>query len=619
MAKQPEIVVVGAGHAGLEAVFCAAKMGCAATLVVLKKDYVANCPCNPSIGGPAKGIVTREIDALGGMQAMAADACQLQMKLLNASKGPGVQALRAQIDKVAYRDWFAAMLKKAKNVKVIEAEATAVAVKHQTAVGVILSDGSTVRADAVILTTGTYMESVTHRGKDQKAEGPSGYLRSETLSKNLRDLGFETIRLKTGTPPRIKKGTIDYAAMAIEPGSPGKHAFSARTKRFVSLDEQLPCYLLHTNEQTHAIIKKHFRESAMFSGQITGVGPRYCPSIEDKIFRFADKPRHQLFLEPESLRLDTMYLGGFSTSFPEAIQDRLIRTLPGLEKCEVARYGYAIEYDAIDPLQLFPTLETKRIANLYTAGQINGSSGYEEAAGQGLVAGINAALKLRGEPPLVLRRDEAYIGVMVDDLVTKGVTEPYRLLTSRAEHRLLLRHDNAHRRLIGHARRIGTVDAKTYRDHLESEARTKTAADFLKARKVGSYPALKQKTKNTNFTLFQYLKRPEVKLADLLAETGETRLGLTDGETNALEIQIKYEGYISNHLKALKGADRLNEVKIPADLDYANVLNLSNEAIDKLTKIRPLDLAQANRISGINFPDIVAIKTHLEKARAHGR
>ncbi|WP_036448709.1 tRNA uridine-5-carboxymethylaminomethyl(34) synthesis enzyme MnmG [Mycoplasmoides pirum] len=611
--KKPIVVVVGAGHAGLESAFSASKMGCYVYLIVLKKEYIANCPCNPSIGGPAKGIVTREIDALGGMQAIAADACQLQMKLLNSSKGPGVQALRAQIDKIKYHEWFLKKINNSKNIKLIEDEVTKIVVKNNKAIGVELSSRKIVKSDATILTTGTYMQSVTFQGKKQIAEGPSGFKRSQNLSENLKNLNFKLIRLKTGTPPRIDKDTIDYSSMNLELGSDGEYAFSFSTKKFVPLNKQLPCYLIHTNSKTHDIIKKNFKDSAMYSGQIQGIGPRYCPSIEDKVFKFSDKERHQIFLEPESLKLNTIYLGGFSTSFSNKIQNLLIKTLPGLEKCKIISYGYAIEYDAIDPLQLFPTLETKLIKNLYTAGQINGSSGYEEAAGQGIMAGINAALKLHNKKPFILKRDEAYIGVMIDDLVTKGVTEPYRLLTSRAEHRLLLRNDNAQKRLIDYGKKFGLISNKVYNEYLISKNKIKKAIEFLKKKKVGEFSFLKKKTNNTNFTLYQYLKRPEIKLKKLLSDLKIKNFKLTNLEINIIEIEIKYEGYIKNHLKSLKSIGNLQNVVIPANFNYKNILNLSNEAIDKLSKIQPLNLDQASRISGINFPDIVAIKTHLVK------
>lgn len=610
-----KIIVIGAGHAGMEAAFSSANMGCKVFLIVLDKKYVANCPCNPSIGGPAKGIVTREIDALGGMQAKAADACQLQMKLLNSSKGPGVQALRAQIDKIAYHKWFLKEIKKHKNIELVEAEATKIIVKNKKAVGVELASKEVLEADAVIITTGTYMQSLTHAGKVQKKEGPQGSKNTSKLSKNLQNLGFELLRLKTGTPPRIQKDSIDYSVMQIEPGSDGKYAFSYSTKKYVPLSEQLPCYLLYTNATTHKLIQKNIKDSAMCSGKIVGIGPRYCPSIEDKITRFSDKPRHQLFLEPESVELDTMYLGGFSTSFSKEVQDKLIRTLPGLKDCKVSAYGYAIEYDVIDPTQLYPTLETKLVENLYSAGQINGTSGYEEAAAQGLIAGINAVLKLRKDEPLILKRDEAYIGVMIDDIVTKGISEPYRLLTSRAEHRLLLRHDNARQRLIDHAKRIKLVSNDTYQKYQATQKQINELLQALKDRKIGEFASLKKKTPNTNFSLYQYVKRPEIKLDDLLRETKLLQTKLSSDDIKSLEVQIKYEGYIKNHIKSLKSVGNLENVKIPAKFNYKKVLNLSNEAIDKLNKIKPLNLQQASRISGINFPDIVAIKRHLDNGK----
>ncbi|WP_027119921.1 tRNA uridine-5-carboxymethylaminomethyl(34) synthesis enzyme MnmG [[Mycoplasma] testudinis] len=610
-----KIIVVGAGHAGLEAAFSCARLKCKVFLIVLNANSVGNCPCNPSVGGPAKGIVTREIDALGGMQAKAADACRLQMKLLNSSKGPGVQALRAQIDKKQYHSWFLKKLKETKNITLIEDEVIDLIVKNKIIKGVVLKKQQDLLADAVILTTGTYLESSTHQGKSVHNEGPDGYINSQGLSHNLKKLGFKLLRLKTGTPPRIAKDSIDYSQTALEPGTPGDFAFSFSTKKFIPLKKQLPCYLIHTNKKTHDIILENISASAVYGGQIKGVGPRYCPSIEDKVMRFSDKPRHQIFLEPESLDLNTIYLGGFSTSFEVAIQDKIIRTLPGLKNCKVVKYGYAIQYDAIDPIQLFPTLETKLVKNLYSAGQINGTSGYEEAAGQGLMAGINAVLKLNKKKPLILKRDEAYIGVMIDDIVTKGVSDPYRLLTSRAEHRLLLRNDNAQQRLIKHAKRIGMISKKVYDDFLKSEILIKKVIKFLKDKKIGQYLPLRKLTNNTNLTLHHYLSRPEVKLVDLLKLIGVHFKGLRDSQLLQIEIQVKYEGYIKNYLKNLKKIGDLSNFDLPSDCDYHLIPNLSNEAQDKLNLIKPLNLAQASRISGINFPDLVAVKNYFRNKR----
>lgn len=607
-----KVIVVGAGHAGLEAAFSCAKMGCKTYLIVLDEKYVGNCPCNPSIGGPAKGIVTREIDALGGMQAKAADACQLQMKLLNNSKGPGVQALRAQIDKIKYQKWFLSEIKKNKKIELISAEVTNLLVKKKTVYGVILNNSKKLLADAVILTTGTYMESVTHQGNKKAKEGPSGFKYSHGLSQNLIDLGFRTIRLKTGTPPRIHKNSIDYSKTQLEPGTDAKLAFSDSTNKFISIKKQLPCYLIYTNDKTHKIIKKNIKDSAMYGGHISGIGPRYCPSIEDKIMRFVDKERHSLFIEPESIKLDTMYLGGFSTSFSATIQDKLIRTLPGLENCKVISYGYAIEYDALDPIQLYPTLETKLINNLYSAGQINGTSGYEEAAGQGLMAGINAVLKLKKKEPFILKRDEAYIGVMIDDIVTKGITDPYRLLTSRAEHRLLLRNDNSQERLISYAKKLGMISNSVYTKYLKSKKNISKVIDFLKTKRVGNYLPLRKLTNNTNFTLYQFLKRPEIKLKQLLNLIKFKQIKLSDSEILKIEIKVKYEGYINNYLRSLKNTDNFSRIKLPKNFDYKKVLNLSNEAIEKLNKIQPFTLQQASQISGINLPDLVAVKNFLE-------
>lgn len=490
-------------------------------------------------------------------------------------------------------------------------------VKNKKAYGVKLTNKKKIITDAVILTTGTYMRSLVHIGKTQKKQGPQGFKYSNSLSKNLVKLGFKMIRLKTGTSPRIDKNSIDYSQMIIEPGTDMKLAFSYHTNKYIPFKKQLPCYLLYTNDKTHKLIQENISDSSMYSGQICGIGPRYCPSIEDKIFRFKDKSRHQLFLEPESLNLNTMYLAGFSTSFSKTMQDKLISTLSGLQNCKIVNYGYAIEYDALDSFQLYSTLETKLIKNLYSAGQINGTSGYEEAAGQGLMAGINAVLNLENKEPFILKRDEAYIGVMIDDIVTKGITEPYRLLTSRAEHRLLLRNDNTQDRLIEYAKKLKLINQNDYKKYVISKTKRNKIIDFLKNKKIGEFSSFKKNTPNTNFSLYQYLKRPEIKLNNLLKIIKYKNLKLTDAEINTIEIQIKYEGYINNYLKAMKSVGNLENVKLPVNFDYKKVLNLSNEAIDKLTKIKPSNLQQAFRVSGITFPDIVAIKTYLDNDKKY--
>lgn len=607
-----KFIVVGAGHAGLEAAFILSKLNNKVYLCVLDRKYVANCPCNPSVGGPAKGIVTREIDALGGIQALAADSTALQRKILNFSKGPGVQCLRFQIDKVYYKKWFLEQIDDNENIELVEGEVTEVIKNGDTATGVMIDGVKKLEADAVIITTGTYLKSLTFSGKKVKNEGPEGFKNSNNLSEWFKVNGFELIRLKTGTPPRIKKDSIDYSNLQIEPGN-GTELYFSHWSKNKYIDYELPCYLIHTTEEIHKIINDNLHLSAMYSGNITGVGPRYCPSIEDKIVRFSNKPRHQIFLEPESLELDTVYLGGFSTSLDVSVQDKIIRLLPGLKKAEVIKYGYAIEYDAINPIQLYPSLESKLVKNLFFAGQINGTSGYEEAAGQGLIAGINANQKIKNKEPLILSRDEAYIGVMIDDIVTKGVTDPYRLLTSRAEYRLLLRNDNVLDRLIQKGYEIGTISKKQidlYNQNLEKKNRL---IEFLKDKKVGMYTLLRAHTNNTNFSLYEFLKRPEIKLIELL-KLIEFDYSNYDLELlKNIEITVKYEGYIKKESRIVNSLKNLESIKIPQDLIYDKVQNLSIEAIDKLNKIKPLNLAQAQRISGINLADIISLKTYLEQ------
>ncbi|QZX49082.1 tRNA uridine-5-carboxymethylaminomethyl(34) synthesis enzyme MnmG [Mycoplasma sp. E35C] len=607
-----KIVVVGAGHAGLEAAFILAKLNNQVLLCVLDENYLGNCPCNPSVGGPAKGIVTREIDALGGMQALAADNTALQRKILNSSKGPGVQCLRFQIDKVRYKKWFLNEIKKNKNIELIQGEVTDLTINNNQVVGVVLNNDQKIDCDAAIITTGTYLKSLTFNGKNVNNEGPEGFKNANKLSDCFKRLGFELIRLKTGTPPRIKKDSIDYSNLQLEPGN-GIDLYFSHWSKNQFINYELPCYLIHTNEAIHKIINENLELSAMYSGNITGVGPRYCPSIEDKIVRFSDKSRHQVFIEPESLELDTVYLSGFSSSLDSKIQDQIIRLLPGLKNAEVIKYGYAIEYDAINPIQLYPTLESKKINNLYFAGQINGTSGYEEAAGQGLMAGINAHLKLSNKEPLILSRDESYIGVMIDDIVTKGITDPYRLLTSRAEYRLLLRNDNALERLIKKGYEIGTISEEQYNSYLNKHQLKEELINFLKQKKIGMYPVLRTDTNNTNFSLYDYLKRPEIKLEQLLKNIEFDYSKYDFDLLKNIEITVKYEGYINKEIRIVESLKNLEKIKIPNDIIYEKVQNLSIEAIDKFNKIRPLDLAQAKRISGINLADIISLKTHLEQ------
>jgi tRNA uridine 5-carboxymethylaminomethyl modification enzyme len=608
-------IVVGGGHAGIEAALSMARMNKKTILITGNLNKVASLPCNPSIGGPAKGIVVREIDALGGQMAKSADEGQIQIKMLNASKGPAVRALRAQIDKLKYPKIMLRILKETPNLDLLEALVDHLIIEDQTVKGIVLQSGETIYGHTVILTTGTYLASNILIGKEKTTSGPSGDPTTFGISKQLKDLGFEVIRLKTGTPPRIAKNSIDYSKMIPQPGDPIKHTFSYDEK-YYDENPQEYCYLTHTSPQTHSIIQLNLNESAMYGGMVEGVGPRYCPSIEDKVVRFSDKERHQIFIEPESLEIDEMYVQGFSTSLPRHIQEKMIRTIPGLENVKIIRYAYAIEYDAINPVQLYPTLETKRIKNLYCAGQINGTSGYEEAAGQGLMAGINAALKLSHQEPLILQRHEAYIGVLIDDLVTKGVLDPYRLLTSRAEHRLLLRNDNADLRLREYGYRIGLVDDITYNKFLLKKE------EFNDLIKKAESMRIMPNDINNNYLLSRQsapiyeaismadlLKRPEIGIEDLWHFLGNTH---SEDLLEQLEIRIKYEGYIQKALREAEKMQRLENKTIPESIDYSRIKNISSEAREKLNRVRPQTVGQASRISGVNPADISVLLVFLE-------
>lgn len=611
--KDYQVIIIGAGHAGLEAAFATSNLKLKTCLITLDEKSIGMMPCNPSIGGPAKGIVTREIDALGGIQGIAADATTMQMKILNSSKGPGVWAIRAQIDKIAYQEWFKNKLKQQHNLDVVIDEVVDLIVEDNTIKG-IKTKTKTILADAVIITAGTYLKSITHRGDVKVDEGADGTRNAQFLSQSLKDLGFDLIRLKTGTPARIHKDSIDYSNMIYEPGTNMDIAFSHYKPVYKPFDQQLPCYIIYTQPETHKIIAQNLEKSAMYGGMISGIGPRYCPSIEDKIVKFAQKERHQIFVEPESYNLDSIYLGGFSTSMPIDVQDKMIRTLPGLENCKILKYAYAIEYDAIDPTQLYPSLESKKVNNLFFAGQINGTSGYEEAAGQGLMAAINVNQKLKNKEPIILGRNEAYIGVMIDDIVTKGVVEPYRLLTSRAEHRLSLRNDNADDRLIKIGYDIGLVRQEVYDDYLNNQKIINEVLQWLKTTTVGQIDDLKNTTSKTNTYLVDYLKRPEITLKDII-QYYPINLNLNDQMLSKIQIQVKFEGYIKNQEENLKQLKRLNNIKLNEIKDYKEVPNISLESVDKLNKIKPLDLEHASRISGINLTDIAMIKYYLERKK----
>lgn len=609
-----DCIVIGAGHAGLESAFILAKKNYKVGLFVLDKELVGNMPCNPSIGGPAKGVVTREIDALGGVQGKAADANQLQMKLLNSSKGAGTWALRAQIDKISYKKYFLDLIQKNPYIELIDKEVIDIIVDNNQVTGVKTKDNLIYHTSKLIITTGTFLDATIHIGLEQFKKGPDGFNNSVNLLNSIKQLGFETIRLKTGTPARILKDSIDFSKLQYEPGSKEQYSFSHYKPVFMSFEKQLPCYLVHTNETTHKIINDNLKKSAMYSGYIVGTGPRYCPSIEDKIVRFADKNRHQIFVEPESLSLDTMYLSGFSTSMPKDVQEQLIKSLVGFKNAVIKKYAYAIEYDAINPIQLYPTLETKKIKGLFFAGQINGTSGYEEAACQGLMAGINVICQLENKEPFILKRSEAYIGVLIDDLVTKEITEPYRLLTSRAEYRLELRNDNADERLYKYSYQLGLIDQDEYNHYLNNINKLNQIIESLKKLTLSNCKGFKFDSKKTNVTMYEILKRQDYSFKDVEPYL-KIEHNLDEFWKQKIDIKIKYEGYIANQKKDIKEMENMANIKLDKISDYKLVPNISLEAIDKLNKTRPMSLDQASRISGINLPDLINIKMYVENKK----
>ena len=606
------VIVVGGGHAGLEAAFASAHMGEETLLLTINIKMMGNMPCNPSIGGSAKGIVVREIDALGGMMGKAADHHYLQMKMLNTGKGPGVQCLRAQQDKLEYPKYLQDLALNTTHLTVKEETVVSLIHDEEKVYGVVTSLGNRYTANAVILTTGTYMESEIYRGHVKKSEGPDGEKPSLGLSPYLRSMGIKTIRFKTGTPPRIKRDSIDFSKASVQPGTPGHLAFSYETTEFIPVEEQENCYLIYTTTETHQIIRDNLDETALYSGLVTGVGPRYCPSIESKIMTFKDKERHQLFLEPESRYTDSIYLQGFSTSMSVEVQDKMVRSLPGFENAVFLKYAYAIEYDAIKTEEYGLTLEIKKWPGLYIAGQICGTSGYEEAAGLGLLAGINAVLKIRGEEPLILKRDESYIGVMIDDLVTKGTEEPYRLLSSRAEFRLLMRHDNADLRLTEIGHRIGLISEERYQKFIEKKNNIKNVLNILNSTYLGKRKEVEEYLLSLGFNEMkggilasEVLKRPLVKyqrIKDFIPDL--EGFSLTEDTIEEIEIICKYEGYIAKQIRDAENQRKLEEMKIPNDFDYINMEGLRLEARQKLDKIRPLTIGQASRVSGVNPSDI---------------
>lgn len=611
-----DVIVVGGGHAGCEACLATSKMGFKTLLISGNLNMLGSMPCNPSIGGPAKGIVVREIDALGGYQGKNADLCQIQMKMLNSSKGPAVRALRSQDDKVLYSKMMRKHLDEQENLELKEGYVENIIVKDKKACGVIMPDGESIMARAVIITTGTYLNSKIFRGHVVTTSGPENQPTSFGISAQLHDLGFDVRRLKTGTPPRIKASTIDFSKSSLEPGDTYPYRFSFDLGYEPINKISVPCHLTYTNKEIHKLIMDNLDESAMYGGVITGVGPRYCPSIETKVVRFSDKDRHQIFLEPESLEWDQIYVQGFSTSMPVEIQDKMIRLIPGLEHCEVLQYSYAIEYDSINPLNLWPSLETKLVENLFCGGQINGTSGYEEAACQGLMAGINCGLKLQGKKPLILGRDEAYIGVLIDDLVTKGTDEPYRLLTSRAEYRLLLRHDNADLRLREYGYQVGLISQEQHNALLNKIKSINEMTTYLKITNVtmseenNAYIESKGSSRILESTkAYELLKRPELDYHDI---KHLLKLDISDEVLEAVEIEAKYKGYIEKARSQAAHLRALDEKLIPDDIDYNKVDNIALEAREKLMQIRPRTIGQASRISGVNPADIAVLSVYYE-------
>ena len=616
-----DIIVVGGGHAGCEAAVASSKIGKNTLLVTSNLNNVASLPCNPSIGGSAKGIIVREIDALGGIQGRIADKTALQMKMLNSSKGPAVRSLRAQVDKVMYPKEMLKYLQSQANLSLLEAMIEDLIVENNEVKGVILEDNTKIYSKKVILTTGTYLKADILVGSERTRSGPNGEKPSMHLSDKLASYGFEILRLKTGTPQRIAKSSIDFSKTKEEPGDSVCYNFNTEEHIPYDVASQIPCHLIYTTEETHKIIMDNLNKSAMYGGRddIKGVGPRYCPSIEDKIVRFRDKERHQLFIEPESIYYDDMYLQGFSTSMPRDVQEKMVHSLPGLENAIINKYAYAIEYDAIYPTQINRSLESKVLKNLYTAGQINGTSGYEEAAGQGIIAGINASLAIDNKEPLILKRNEAYIGVLIDDLVTKGTIEPYRMLTSRAEYRLILRHDNADIRLTDYGYQVGLIKEERYKKFVTKKQNISSLLELLKQKKLiptTHNNELLTKLNSANIkdsiTLYDLLKRTEITTA-ILIENNLLENIYEEEVLEQAEITIKYEGYINKINKEAEKMLKQEEKQIPQDIDYNEVPNLASEARQKLQKVNPTTIGQALRISGVNPSDISILMIYLRK------
>lgn len=615
-----EIIVVGGGHAGCEAAYASAKKHHKTLLITSNLKNIADMPCNPHIGGSAKGIVVREIDALGGIMGKIADKTHLQIKMLNSAKGPAVQSLRAQGDKVTYPKEMLKNLNEQEFLTIQEGMVEDLVIENNEVKGIVLDNGEKILSKIVILTTGTYLKADILVGDTRTRQGPHGEKPSNYLSDKLKEYGFKIIRLKTGTPQRLDKKTIDFSKTKKEPGDEERYlTFSFDLEPSYKLDEQEPCYLTYTTEETHKIIRDNLNKSSMYGAldDIEGIGPRYCPSIEDKVVRFSSKERHQLFIEPESRYYDDIYLQGFSTSMPKDVQEKMVHSLPGLEHAKILKYGYAIEYDAIYPTQLTASLETKIIKNLYTAGQINGTSGYEEAACQGLIAGINASLKLEKKAPLILKRNEAYIGVLIDDLITKGIRDPYRLLTSRAEFRLLLRSDNADLRLREYGYQVGLIDDEKLNKLKTKKQKINDLLVFMKENKIKITKEVEEVFKKENIevptstlSLEQLLKRPEIKISFL---EKFIEIPFKEEIKEQVSINLKYEGYIKKSFKEAEKMLKLEKKQIPENIDYDKIKNIASEARQKLKEVRPKTIAQAIRISGVNPSDISILSVYLKK------
>ncbi|EJS5892139.1 tRNA uridine-5-carboxymethylaminomethyl(34) synthesis enzyme MnmG [Listeria monocytogenes] len=614
-----DVIVVGAGHAGVEAGLASGRMGAKTLMLTINLDMVAFMPCNPSVGGPAKGVVVREIDALGGEMGRNTDKTYIQMRMLNTGKGPAVRALRAQADKWDYQHEMKHTIEKEENITLRQGLVDRLVIEDGVCKGVITNSGAIYYAKTVVITTGTFSRGEIIVGELRYSSGPNNQQPSVKLSEHLEELGFELRRFKTGTPPRVKSSTIDYSKTEEQPGDDHPRAFSFDTVEM--LLDQLPCWLTYTNETTHEIIQANLHRSPMFTATKKGTGARYCPSIEDKIVRFSDKPKHQIFLEPEGKNTEEVYVQGLSTSLPEEVQREMLRTIPGLENVEMMRVGYAIEYDAVMPDQLWPSLETKLVEGLFTAGQINGTSGYEEAAGQGLMAGINAARKVFEKEPVILGRDQAYIGVLIDDLVTKGTEEPYRLLTSRAEYRLLLRHDNADLRLTEIGHEIGLISDERYERFLAKQSAIEAEKERLQKTRIKPTAEVQAMLKEIGsgelkdgILAADLLRRPEITY-DKIAQIVSRETFVTDEIAEQVEIQIKYEGYIQKSNLQVEKMKRMEDKKIPENIDYDAISGLATEALEKLKKIEPLSIAQASRISGVNPADISILLVYIEQGK----